>query len=193
MCHYCEYTYTLLCSIQYLPLLFLKFLPSTSCFSTAFKTYPYTPYCHTCNVLRYFDALSFSFPFLPSLNSIEYFHYIKHVLHLSLCMIMLVFMYMFIFWIYLPHMRENMLPLSFWAKLNSLNMMSSNCILYFQTTWCHYSLWLSKTPLCIYTTFSWSTHQLLGIWIVSMAWLLWIVHVMNIGIRVSIVWSQLSL
>jgi hypothetical protein len=30
-------------------------------------------------------------------------------------------------WIYLPHMRENMWPLSFWAWLTSLSMMSSNC------------------------------------------------------------------
>jgi hypothetical protein len=31
--------------------------------------------------------------------------------------------------------------------------------IYIQTT-CHYSLWLCKTPLCIYTTISWSIHQL---------------------------------
>jgi hypothetical protein len=36
--------------------------------------------------------------------------------------------YMFIFWIYLPCMKENMCPLSFWAWLNSRNMTSSNCI-----------------------------------------------------------------
>jgi hypothetical protein len=29
---------------------------------------------------------------------------------------------------YLPHMRENMQPSSFWAWLTSLNMTSSNCI-----------------------------------------------------------------
>jgi hypothetical protein len=47
---------------------------------------------------------------------------------MDLYMIMLVFVYAFIFWIYLPHMRENMWTLSFWAWLTSLNMMSSNCI-----------------------------------------------------------------
>jgi hypothetical protein len=31
-------------------------------------------------------------------------------------------------WIYRPHMRENIWPLSFWAWFTSLNMMSSNCI-----------------------------------------------------------------
>jgi hypothetical protein len=31
-------------------------------------------------------------------------------------------------WIYLPHVRENMWPLSFSAWITSLNVMSSNCI-----------------------------------------------------------------
>jgi hypothetical protein len=47
---------------------------------------------------------------------------------MSLYMIMFGFVYMFIFWIYLPHMRENMWPLFFWTWLTSLNIMSSNCI-----------------------------------------------------------------
>jgi hypothetical protein len=41
---------------------------------------------------------------------------------------MFVFVYVFIFWVCFPHMRENMWPLSFWAWLTSLNMVSSNCI-----------------------------------------------------------------
>jgi hypothetical protein len=52
---------------------------------------------------------------------------LQHVLQMSLYMIMFVFVYVF-FWIYLPHRRENMYPLSFWACLTSLNMMSSNYI-----------------------------------------------------------------
>jgi hypothetical protein len=32
-------------------------------------------------------------------------------------MIMFVWGYTFIFWIYLPHMRENMQPLPFWTWL----------------------------------------------------------------------------
>jgi hypothetical protein len=43
------------------------------------------------------DAQSSSFAFPLSSSSIEYFHCYKHVLHLSLCMVMLVFVYMFIF------------------------------------------------------------------------------------------------
>jgi hypothetical protein len=68
----------------------------------------------------YFDivaALSFSFPFPPPPSCIKQFHYFRHVLHLSLYMIMLVFVCMFIFRICLPCMRENMWPLSFeWPK-----------------------------------------------------------------------------
>jgi hypothetical protein len=50
---------------------------------------------------------------------------------------------------------QNMRPLSFWAWLTSPNMMSSNCM-HLQST-CHR---LRNTPLCIYTTFSWSVYQL---------------------------------
>jgi hypothetical protein len=38
----------------------------------------------------------------------------------------------------------------------------------------HSSSWLSKTPLCINTTFSWSINQQWGILVVSITWLLWI-------------------
>jgi hypothetical protein len=71
-------------------------------------------------------ALSF-LPFLPSSSAIEQFHNYKHILSMSLYEIIFVFMYMFIFWIYLPHMRENMQPLSFWIWITSL-IQSSNCI-----------------------------------------------------------------
>jgi hypothetical protein len=43
------------------------------------------------------DALPFFFPFSLSLSSIEQFHCYKHVLHLSLFTIILIFVYMFIF------------------------------------------------------------------------------------------------
>jgi hypothetical protein len=36
--------------------------------------------------------------------------------------------YIFIFWIYFPHMKENMWPLSFWTWVTSVNVVSSNCI-----------------------------------------------------------------
>jgi hypothetical protein len=38
------------------------------------------------------------------------------------------FVYVFIFWIYLLHMRENMWPFLSLAYLTSLNLVSSNCI-----------------------------------------------------------------
>jgi hypothetical protein len=58
-------------------------------------------------------------------------------------------------WIYLLPMWL----LCFWFWVASLNMMSSNCI---RLPSSHMSLflWLSNTPLCIYTTISWSIHQL---------------------------------
>jgi hypothetical protein len=49
--------------------------------------------------------------------------------------------------------------LSFWAGLLHLTWCSLIASIYLQTT-CHYSLWLSNTPLCVYTTISWSIHQL---------------------------------
>jgi hypothetical protein len=61
-------------------------------------------------------------------------------------------------WISHPCMRENMQFLCFWSWLTSLNMMSSNCIHLLSN---HMSLiFMTNTPLCIYTTISWSVHQL---------------------------------
>jgi hypothetical protein len=102
----CEYT--LLWSIQPLPLLSLtpslppRIIQQLSILNIIFST--------------------FSFPSFPK------FHKGVPLLHTCLYMVMFVFVYMLIFWIYLPHMRENMWPLSFWTWLTSLNMMSSNCI-----------------------------------------------------------------
>jgi hypothetical protein len=106
--------------------------------------YPFTSYPHFFESFQYTsfyplplhlmwcditDALSSSFPFPFSPSFIEQFHCYKHVLHMSLYLIMLAFVYMFIFCICVPCMRGNMQLLSFWAWLTSLNMMSSsNCI-----------------------------------------------------------------
>jgi hypothetical protein len=38
----------------------------------------------------------------------DFFIFYKHVLHINVYMIMFVFVHMFIFWTYLPHIRENM-------------------------------------------------------------------------------------
>jgi hypothetical protein len=52
---------------------------------------------------------------------------ITNMLYIEVCIWSYVFVYMFIFWIYLPHKRENMWLLSFWTWLTSLNMISSSC------------------------------------------------------------------
>jgi hypothetical protein len=62
---------------------------------------------------------------------------------------------MFIFWIYLPHMRENMWPLSFWTWLTSFNMVTFNSIRLLLNHIVSF-LWLNKTPYtymhtCIHT------------------------------------------
>jgi hypothetical protein len=44
---------------------------------------------------------------------------------MNVYIIMFVLLYMFIFWLYLPHMSENMSPLS---EPGLLNMMSSNSV-----------------------------------------------------------------
>jgi hypothetical protein len=54
-----------------------------------------------------------------------------------------------LFWVYNPHMRENMEFLAFWAWLTSLKMMFSSSIHFPQMTKFHYSLWLNKIPLYI--------------------------------------------
>jgi hypothetical protein len=97
-----------------------------------------------------------------------------------LYVIRFVFVYVFIFWIYLLHMKENMWPLCFFLFFFSASQFSfilfGLCVsepgllhltlcpptasIYLQTKCCLYSWWLSKTPLCIYATFYWSIHQL---------------------------------
>jgi hypothetical protein len=44
--------------------------------------------------------------------------------------------------------------------------------IYLQMTKFYSSLWLSKIPLCINTTFSWSICRLWGIFAVSIPWLM---------------------
>jgi hypothetical protein len=60
--------------------------------------------------------------------------------------------------------------------------------IYLQTK-CHYSLWMSNTPLCIFATFSWFIHQLdqgfQSLAIVNSS-------ALNIGIQVSLLYPVLS-
>jgi hypothetical protein len=161
--------HTLLWSVQYLPLLSLTSLPPITPFFKAFKTHPYILNLHICDIT---DALSFSFPFPHSLSSIE--HCYKHVLHLSLYMIMLAFVYTFIFGS-IFHIWERTCSFSVSDPgLLHLTWCPPVASIYLQTT-CHYSVWLSNTPLCICTTISWSIYQLQSTWVVSKPWLLWIV------------------
>jgi hypothetical protein len=97
--------YTLLWSIQPLPLLSLTSLPPTSHFSITFNAHPHILYLHILRDIA--DALSFAFPFPFSPSSIEQFYHYRHVLHMSLYMIMFIFVCVYL-WTYLPHMRENM-------------------------------------------------------------------------------------
>jgi hypothetical protein len=63
-----------------------------------------------CTDAMYFDTIhSFSFPLPPSPSPIEQSHYCKHVLYINVYMTMFVFVNTFIFWIYLSHVRENII------------------------------------------------------------------------------------
>jgi hypothetical protein len=148
----------LLWSIQRLPLLSLTPLLPTPHFSRYFNTHPISSTC-TSYVMRYYwcSIILFSFP------SFSEFHIVvtllQTCLHLGLYTIMLVFAYMFIFGS----------TLRIWEKAFSLCLSEPHlfhltwcppvAFIFLQTT-CHYSLWFSNTPLCIYTKISWPIHQL---------------------------------
>jgi hypothetical protein len=68
--------------------------------------------------------------------------------------------------------EKNIQPLTFWTWFILLNKLISNSIHFLQMTQFHSSLHLNNTPLCIYATFSLSTHQVKGIQADSIAWLL---------------------
>jgi hypothetical protein len=139
----------LLCSIQPLPLLTLTPLRHTLHFSTAFNTHPYILYLHIlCYVIllmlyrSLFHSLcpwvTYSSSTVTNMSTSEFVHD-----HACFC----VYVYV---WICLPCMRENMQPLCFWAWLTSLTMISSNCT-HLPSNLMSLFLWLSNTPLCIYT------------------------------------------
>jgi hypothetical protein len=97
-------------------------------FSTAFNTCPYILYLHRYYILSYYWCAIILFSFLsfpefhrvaPLLQTCSTYEFVCD--HVWFC----VYVYL---WLCFPHMRENMWPLSFWAWLTSLNMMSSSCI-----------------------------------------------------------------
>jgi hypothetical protein len=145
----------------------LNVCPLWVCFTIIHSPPPITlPYPHfqqfsihilICSTFRFYVMLYYwcsilLFSFLPFLK----FHRVVPILqthsiskfvlgHVCFCVYVDL-------WIDLLHVRENMQLLCFWAWLTLLSMMSSSCIHLPQPT-CHYSLWLSNTPLCTYHIF----------------------------------------
>jgi hypothetical protein len=134
-------------------------------YSTAFSAFSYAFFLNWCNVFKYY-SLSISFPLKQS-------HYCKYIYgkciytHMYVYVIMFVFVYLFIFWIYQPHMKENIQLLCFWTWLTSLNIMISTSIhlpanniisFLFMAQWYNNVIYISH--LYIYITFSLSIHQL---------------------------------
>jgi hypothetical protein len=148
---YSCYEYTLLWSVQSLQILSLIPLPPTPYFQ---QLSIHIVISSTSTDVIFHDitvALSFSFPFSLSSNSIKFYCY-KHVLYISLYMIMLVLCICLFFGSIFHIWEKKMWLLSFWTWLTSLNMSPPNASIYLQVT-CHYSLWLSATPLCIISQF----------------------------------------
>jgi hypothetical protein len=153
----CEYT--LLWLVQPLSCCPLP-LPTHSPFLSSFQyTSSYALPSQMLYIMIYWcSTILLSFPFFPS--SIEQFHCYEHVLHLSLCRIMLVFVHMFIFGS-IFHIWEKTYGLCL-SEPGLLHLMwcPPFASIYLQTTWCHSFLWLDTTALYIRITFSWSIHQL---------------------------------
>jgi hypothetical protein len=64
-------------------------------------------------------------PWVPKSSSISNMFYIW----VCICLPYTIYIYIYMFfWLYLPHMKGNMLPLSFWAWLTSFNILSSKFI-----------------------------------------------------------------
>jgi hypothetical protein len=95
-----------------------------------FSSFQYTSLCSLSSQILCFTILLmlflFSFPSFPEFHIVvpliqtcSTYEFVYN--HVCFC----AYVYL---WIYLPHMRESMQPLSFWAWITSLNMMSSNCI-----------------------------------------------------------------
>jgi hypothetical protein len=84
--------------------------------------------------------------FPPSLSSTQQFHCHRHVLHLSLYVIMFVFVCMFIFGS-IFHIWEKICDVCLSEPgLLHLTWCPPIASIYLHTP-CHYSLWLNKTPL----------------------------------------------
>jgi hypothetical protein len=118
----CEWIYCILVSWTTFITLSWSF-PPNHYYSTAFSIYHYVIYLHRCNIFWYclLSIILFSFPSSPEFHSSSEFSiyayiYIYIYIFIYKCVYDL-FLCLFIFWIYLLHMRENMLSLYFWIWL----------------------------------------------------------------------------
>jgi hypothetical protein len=145
---YPHYKYTLLWSIQHLPLQFITLLPPIPHFSTAFNTHPYILYLHTCYALQYCccSNILFSFPSFPG------FHRVVSVQRCSICDFVNSYdcfcVYAYLLDLSSTFERKHttaFIWLTSQAHLTCIHLPSNHMLLLF--------LWLSKTPLCIYTKF----------------------------------------
>jgi hypothetical protein len=123
----------------------LLFHPS---FSTAFSTYPYILYLHRSYVSWYCwgSIILFSFP-SPEFHSVVHIANMFYIyVYKWLCLVLCIcssFGSIFQIW------KKTCLYLLEPGLLHLIQCTPTTSI-YLQTTWCHFSLWLSKTPLCVY-------------------------------------------
>jgi hypothetical protein len=100
------------------------------------------------------DALTIPFPFCPSLRSIESSTN-TNMLYIWVCEWSCLFMYICLSFRSVFHVWEKTWDLCL-SELGLLHLIGN----YVRFSFKLHSLWLSKISWCIYTAFSWSTHQL---------------------------------
>jgi hypothetical protein len=99
----------------------------------------------------------FSFPSFPEFHRVDRLLQtcsISEFVYVHACFCTYVYL-----WICLLFMRENMHLLCFWSCLISLSIIFSSWI-HSTSNLMSLSLWMSRTPLCVCTTISWSIQQL---------------------------------
>jgi hypothetical protein len=137
----------LLWSVQSLPLLSITPLPTSPIYQQL-SIHIFISSTFISYVMRYYwcSVILFSFPSFPESNRVvpllwtcSTYEFVYD--HACFCVYVRL-------WIYLPHMREIMWTLCFWAWLNFLAWYPPVASNYLQTT-CDCCLWMSNTPLCI--------------------------------------------
>jgi hypothetical protein len=118
-----------------------------------FSSFRYTSLCpppsqlKLCNIT---DALAFSLPFPLSPSSVEQFHCYTHALRMSLYMVMMFLCMCLSLALSSTYERKHVAFV--FLILAYLTWCPPVASMYYHTT-CHYSSWLSKTPLCILHNF----------------------------------------